>query len=64
MLNSSISIGEFEGDSFDLDAPIVIRECDNDEEYPLALEGTTVGGHDVSISLSKTDVDRLYLYFS
>jgi len=62
--NSSISIGEFDGDSFDLDAPLVIRECPNDEEYPLALEGVTIDGHDVSISLSKNDVNRFYLYFS
>ena len=64
MLNSAVSIGEFDHDSFELDGPLVIRECANDENYPLALEGTTVEGHDVSISLSRRDVDRMYLYFS
>lgn len=62
-LNSAISIGEFNDDTFVLDGPLVIRECVNDENYPLALEGVTMGGHDVSISLSKRDVDKMYLYF-
>lgn len=64
MPNSAIYIGSYDEDSFDLEGPLVIRECLDDEEYPIALEGTTVGGHDVSISLSQADVARLALHFS
>jgi hypothetical protein len=63
-VNSAIAIGEFDHDSFELEGPLIIVENTSDEDYPLSLNGVTVGGHDVSISLSKGDVDRMYIYFS
>jgi hypothetical protein len=59
MITSSIAIGE--EDSFDLIGPLKVRICDDDEEYPIALEGETKGGHGVSISLTKNDAYQIYL---
>lgn len=56
---SSIAIGD--EDSFDMQGRLTPRYCVNDTDYPLALEGVTQGGHDVSISVHHKDAYTLYL---
>ena len=54
---SNIAIGE--ADSFDLDGPLEVRECVNDDYFPVSIEGITKGGHHVAISLTVEDVEIL-----
>ena len=58
---SNIAIGE--ADSFDLDGPLEVRECVNDDDYPVSIEGITKGGHHVAISLTAEDVEILTAAF-
>lgn len=62
MSTSSIAIGE--NHSVDLADDLEIRRCDNDEDYPLALEGETESGLDVSISLTDIDTYNLFLFLN
>jgi hypothetical protein len=62
LLTSSIAIGDEEG--FDLVGPMVFRYNTNDDYYPVSLEGETIGGYDVSISLTYEDAQRLADFLS